>query len=117
MAKGETTSGLELFLAVSRGAGVPLRSQLQDGIRTAIRQGILRPGTALPSSRALSRDLALSRGVVVDAYDQLAAEGYLSTARGWGPEWLPARPMPTPRRFRRRLAKPRASTFAPGCPI
>ncbi len=84
MAKDETTSGLELYLAVSRATGVPLRSQLQDGIRAAIRQGVLVPGSALPSSRALCRDLGLSRGVVVDAYDQLAAEGYLSSQRGSG---------------------------------
>jgi len=40
------------------------------------------PGTALPSSRTLSRDLGVARGTVVDAYSQLVAEGYLLTRPG-----------------------------------
>jgi hypothetical protein len=38
----------------------------------------------LPSSRDLAEELAVSRGVVVDSYSQLAAEGYLSARRGSG---------------------------------
>ena len=63
------------------GAG-PLRAQLEDQLRAAVRSGRLAPGTRLPASRALARDLAVSRGVVVEAYSQLAAEGYLVTRHG-----------------------------------
>jgi GntR family transcriptional regulator / MocR family aminotransferase len=47
-----------------------------------VRSGRLAPGTRLPSSRALARDLGISRGVVFEAYAQLAAEGYLIASQG-----------------------------------
>jgi GntR family transcriptional regulator / MocR family aminotransferase len=72
----------ELLLALDRGAAGPLRSQLEEQLRAAVRDGLLAPGTALPSTRALARDLGVSRGVVVEAYDQLAAEGYLAARQG-----------------------------------
>jgi GntR family transcriptional regulator / MocR family aminotransferase len=46
-------------------------------LRGAIQDGRLAAGTRLPASRRLADDLQVSRGVVTDAYDQLAAEGYL----------------------------------------
>ena len=49
-----------------------------------MRSGRLAPGTRLPSTRALCAELGVSRGVVVDTYAQLAAEGYLLTRRGGG---------------------------------
>ncbi len=64
-----------------RGAG-PLRTQLEEQLRERVRSGRLAPGVALPSTRALARELGVSRGVVVDAYAQLAAEGYLITHQG-----------------------------------
>ena len=49
-----------------------------------MRSGRLPSGTRLPSTRSLCVELGVSRGVVVDAYAQLAAEGYLHTRRGGG---------------------------------
>jgi GntR family transcriptional regulator / MocR family aminotransferase len=72
---------LDLLLRLDR-ARPPLRAQLEDQLREAVRGGRLGPGTALPSSRALARELAVSRGVVVEAYAQLAAEGYLVARQG-----------------------------------
>ena len=48
----------------------------------AIRSGRLGPGSVLPPSRDLADELGVSRGVVVNSYSQLAAEGYLSAKRG-----------------------------------
>lgn len=45
---------------------------LRDALRHAIQDGRLRAGTVLPSSRQLATDLGVSRGVVTDAYEQLA---------------------------------------------
>jgi GntR family transcriptional regulator / MocR family aminotransferase len=73
---------VELLLALDRGSPGPLRSQLEEQLRAAVRDGLLAPGTALPSTRALARELGVSRGVVVEAYDQLAAEGYLAARQG-----------------------------------
>src|SRR6201995_1881731 len=73
--------GPELLLRVDRGSGQPLRSQLETGLREAIRSGRLHGGERLPSSRELARELGVSRGLVQDCYGQLLAEGYL-TSRG-----------------------------------
>ena len=55
---------------------------LTEQIREAILAGRLAAGDSLPSTRALADDLAVSRGVVVDVYEQLVAEGFLDTGRG-----------------------------------
>jgi GntR family transcriptional regulator/MocR family aminotransferase len=61
---------------------VPLRLQLERELRSAIQGGRLSGGSLLPSTRALAADLELSRGVVVEAYEQLLAEGYLTAQHG-----------------------------------
>jgi len=72
---------LELALERTR----PLGRQLEERIRALVRGGGLPVGAELPSTRALAADLGLSRGVVVGAYAQLAAEGYLTLRRGVPP--------------------------------
>ncbi len=56
----------------------PLRAQLESKLRARIRGGALRAGTRLPPTRELADELGISRGIVVDAYARLTAEGYLS---------------------------------------
>ncbi|MEU7867886.1 PLP-dependent aminotransferase family protein [Dactylosporangium sp. NPDC049140] len=58
--------------------------QLVGALREAITRGRLAPGTRLPSTRDLAADLGVSRGLVVGAYEQLAAEGRLVSRRGSG---------------------------------
>jgi GntR family transcriptional regulator/MocR family aminotransferase len=77
-----TSSGLDLLLPVDPASPEPLHRQLGSGLRQAIRSGRLEGGLALPSSRALARQLGVSRGVVVEAYEQLVAEGYLVSRPG-----------------------------------
>ena len=72
----------ELLVPLDRDADEPLRAQLERGLRTAIRTGRLTAGERLPSTRELARALALSRGLVVDCFDQLQAEGYLISRAG-----------------------------------
>jgi GntR family transcriptional regulator / MocR family aminotransferase len=74
--------GPELLLRLDRASGLPLRSQLEDGIRDAIRDGRLQPGERLPSSREFARDLGVSRGLVQECYGQLLSEGYLDSQVG-----------------------------------
>ena len=77
-------SGLspELLLTVDRASGQPLRTQLEGGLREAIRTGRLPVGERLPSSRELARELRVSRGLVQECYAQLIAEGYLESRVG-----------------------------------
>src|ERR1700761_8511656 len=67
----------------------PRRARLEAGLRDSVRAGRLRPGVRLPSSRALSAALGVSRRLVVEAYEQLAAEGYLVSAPGSGTRVAP----------------------------
>jgi GntR family transcriptional regulator / MocR family aminotransferase len=78
----KTTSAVELLLRLERRAAVPLRLQLERELRRAVQSGRLLSGSAMPSTRALAADLGVSRGVVVEAYEQLLAEGYLSATHG-----------------------------------
>jgi GntR family transcriptional regulator/MocR family aminotransferase len=84
------SSGLDLFLEFEPG---PAReSRLESALRAGIRTGRIGPGTKLPATRVLARDLGVGRGTVVEAYSQLVAEGYLSSRVGsgtvvvWGPD-------------------------------
>ena len=63
-------------------APVPLHRQIETSIREGIRAGRLPRGSSLPPTRVLAADLGVSRGVVVEAYQQLAAEGYLTSRAG-----------------------------------
>src|SRR5260370_42247873 len=74
--------GRELPLQLDRGRGQPLRSQLEAGLRGAIRSGRLQGGERLPSSRELARELGVSRGLVQGCYNQLLAAGYLTSQGG-----------------------------------
>ncbi|HEY1627623.1 MAG TPA: PLP-dependent aminotransferase family protein [Streptosporangiaceae bacterium] len=75
---------LELLPPLDRAAQVPLRSQLERALRERIQSGRLATGDVLPPSRQLAAALGISRGLVVDCYAQLAAEGYLSSHVGSG---------------------------------
>jgi GntR family transcriptional regulator / MocR family aminotransferase len=84
MANERTASSLELLVGLDRHVGIPLRAQLEDQLRAAIRSGRLEPETSLPSTRALAATLGVTRGLVVECYSQLQAEGYLTARSGAG---------------------------------
>jgi GntR family transcriptional regulator / MocR family aminotransferase len=74
--------GRDLFVVLDRKDRRPLRVQLEEQLRDGVRSGRLHAGTALPSTRALAVELGVARGVVVEAYRQLVAEGFLVARRG-----------------------------------
>src|SRR5215218_9771579 len=75
----------ELLLSVSRDGPGTLGAQIEAQLRRAIREGELRGGARVPSTRDLARQLGVSRRIAVDAYAQLAAEGYLVLRQGAQP--------------------------------
>ncbi|HEY3725939.1 MAG TPA: PLP-dependent aminotransferase family protein [Solirubrobacteraceae bacterium] len=108
--------GPELLLSLDRAVAEPLRSQLERELREAIRSGRLPAGERLPSSRALATELGISRGLVLECYSQLQAEGFLTSHTGsstrvaagaLAPSPLPAKAEPLPRL---------AVDFRPGLP-
>jgi len=67
--------------ALERDVSTPLHRQIYLRFRTAIEQGVLKPGERVASARSLASALNVARGTVEAAYGQLAGEGYL-IARG-----------------------------------
>ncbi|HEY2237138.1 MAG TPA: PLP-dependent aminotransferase family protein [Streptosporangiaceae bacterium] len=92
--RGADLLQLDRAAAPARG----LTSWLAAALRAGIRDGRLRPGTALPATRLLADDLGVSRGVVVEAYQRLREEGLVSARSGAGTTILPpsARPAALP---------------------
>ena len=81
-------SGVDLHLDLS---GTRVRAGLESALRGAVRDGRLRPGTRLPSSRALAADLGIARNTVAEVYSQLVAEGWLTAQTGSGTSVAPRR--------------------------
>jgi len=79
--KSWAISGVDLHLDL---AGTRGRAGLERALREAVRTGRLRPGTRLPSSRALAADLRVARNTVAETYGQLVAEGWLVARQGSG---------------------------------
>ena len=73
--------GVDLHLEFS---GSRVRGGLEAALRDAVRTGRLRPGTRLPSSRALAADLGIARNTAAEVYTQLVAEGWLTARTGSG---------------------------------
>jgi GntR family transcriptional regulator / MocR family aminotransferase len=116
MAISGTTSGPELLLELDRGAAEPLHRQLASGLRDAIRTGRLAPTTRLPSTRVLAADLGVSRRLVVDAYSQLTAEGFLLSRHGSGTRVATVDAASAPERDVAEGKKDFDIDFAPGAP-
>ena len=92
-----TSSSPDLPISLDRTAGESLGAQLRRHLLEAIRSGALHTGVALPSTRALAAQLGVSRPLVVDAYGQLAAEGYLALRPGARPTVAAGVTVPAPR--------------------
>ena len=65
------------LIQLERGGKNSLQLQIREQLVSAVISGLLRPGQALPSSRALSAELSVARNTVTIAYEQLESEGYL----------------------------------------
>ncbi|MGH3918322.1 MAG: PLP-dependent aminotransferase family protein [Pseudonocardiaceae bacterium] len=84
MLEKQAISPLGAFVETRRDSLSPVHTQLEEALRAAIRGGHLVPGARLPATRQLAGELGVSRGVVVEAYEQLVAEGYLTARTGSG---------------------------------
>ncbi|WCN37376.1 PLP-dependent aminotransferase family protein [Aneurinibacillus uraniidurans] len=73
-----------LWLSIDRNLDASLTRQVYEQIRFQILNGIIHVGEKLPSTRELASELKISRNVILDAYDQLFAEGFIEGSRGSG---------------------------------
>ena len=76
-------------IVVSNRADAPLYEQVAEQIKVAVLAGELRDGDALPSVRALARDLRISVITTTRAYAELEAAGFITTVPGKGAYVLP----------------------------
>ncbi len=76
--------GILPVISIDRGSGKPLYRQLYEGYRDAIVERRLRAGQRLPSTRSLAAELEISRIPVLNAFEQLLAEGYFESRIGSG---------------------------------
>lgn len=97
------------MLELKHAPGMPAYQRLADAIRDGILEGRFRPGEKLPPSRVAAASLQLARNTVLEAYEQLAAEGYLTARHGSGT--FVASDLPE-----RRLRAPRTARAAPESP-
>jgi len=65
------------LITIDKNSHVPVYLQIANGIISHIRQGVLKPSVALPSSRLLAADLKVHRKTVVAAYDELYAQSWV----------------------------------------
>ena len=105
-----------MLLQVDRPGELPLHEQIERALREAIRSGRMPGDTRLPSTRALAQALGISRGVVTEAYGQLAAEGYLTMRQGAPVRVARAVRSAAKRAPARSLLTPHRYNFHPGLP-
>ena len=72
------------MIVVDKSSGTPLYRQIYESAKETISAGDWRPGETLPSIRSLMSDLGVGRNTVLNAYQQLCAEGYVDAVRGSG---------------------------------
>src|SRR5580658_6548193 len=77
-------SGIIPVFSIDRLVPTALHRQIYNWYRKAIMEGMLRPGEQVPSTRALAKELGVSRFPVLDAHSQLLAEGYFESRTGGG---------------------------------
>lgn len=93
MARTARSPAVPALGPLDRAAG-QLSRQLAQALRDAIRRGGLLPGEPLPATRQLAAALGLARGTVIEAFEQLVAEGFL-VSRGRTGTWVaPALSLP-----------------------
>jgi GntR family transcriptional regulator/MocR family aminotransferase len=73
-----------LTLALVPRRGAPLFLQLSNALADDIRTGRLKPGDALPGTRALAARLRVNRNTIIASYQDLIAQGLVRTRHGGG---------------------------------
>jgi GntR family transcriptional regulator len=73
-----------VFESIDPRSPTPLYEQIAARVRIAVSAGELEPGEALPSVRVLARDLRVNPATVVQAYRDLAIDGFVEIRHGQG---------------------------------
>jgi GntR family transcriptional regulator/MocR family aminotransferase len=112
----------DLAFAIERESSTrPLFLQIARSVVDDICRGRLKPGDRLPGTRTLARTLGVNRVTVLTAYDELAAEGWITVRAASGARVADDLPEPDPRHSRgaatRRVAPAAAAYDLSATPI
>lgn len=102
-------TALSSLESIDRGDTGHLYQQLFVRIRRLVADGVLAPNSRLPSSRALSRRLAISRNSVATAFEMLIADGWLEARPGSGTYVAASPPVRTTPSVREASRAPRSA--------
>jgi GntR family transcriptional regulator len=69
--------GMAITLSIDRNLDTPVYEQVANQVRSLVAEGVLRPGTVLPSVRQLARDLGVNLNTIARAYRLLESERFL----------------------------------------
>lgn len=75
---------MTVFVDLDPRSPTPLYEQIASAVRHAVASGELSAGDALPSVRALARELRVNPATVVQAYRDLATDGFVEIRHGHG---------------------------------
>ncbi len=115
----KSSPDLDLPIHLERNGKQTLQQQLIEQLRKALCEGKFPAGARLPSTRTVARALAITRNVVITAYEVLISEGYLVGQHGSGTyvsrdfPMLPRPPSPAPRTSLRWLRRPALRQLEP----
>ncbi len=99
------------MLHIDPKSAIPIWSQIEEGVRQLVARGELRPGRAVPSVRALAKELRVNPATVAKAYRRLSEAEILEVRRGEGTFVCERPPEITAEQRQRRLSGA-AQTYA-----
>ena len=73
-----------MYILIDNKSGTPIYDQIYTQIKNQILSGALEPDSALPSIRALAKDLRISFITTKRAYEELEKDGFLYTVPAKG---------------------------------
>lgn len=79
-------------IIISNASEKPIYDQIYSQVKAAIMKGVLKEGDALPSIRALARDLKISVITTKRAFDDLERDGFIHSVQGKGSFVAPSNP-------------------------
>ena len=79
-------------IIISNASEKPIYDQIYSQVKSAIMKGVLKEGDALPSIRALARDLKNSVITTKRAFDDLERDGFIHSVQGKGSFVAPSNP-------------------------
>ena len=75
---------MKLPISIQKDTGIPIYVQLQEQIRLLLRQGVLKPGDPLPTTREIAVALSINSNTVIRVYRDLQNQKILKLERGRG---------------------------------